>query len=356
MDYRSILSDKRIPVSTPDDIIDSSGKAVFGTFDREFKNLNLMRTHKQSKILPNWFNWFRYSQWEAVEVNFKDCLLLMGVSEMGLTNTGIVCFYDKRSKKVIAWREFLFKTKKQISVADNLLDGATSVAAGNDVKFKIVNHFECGEAYVSGEAFMSNRGFIKYELSLERVSLPSVVNIPFGKNKPLYTQKDLFKCTGYIEVNGERFESDENSTAIIDDHKGYYPRFSHYDWVTTLGRSEINGKLQYFGFNLTRNQSVNQTDYNENLIWFDGKTSRLTPVRFEHDEYNKWHIKDVYGMVDVIFDIGDECFIDMVAPPFLIVKYHITFGEISGYVLDEDGNKYILDGMCGIGEDKSMMY
>ena len=33
-----------------------------------------------------------------------------------------------------------------------------------------------------------------------------------------------------------------------------------------------------------------------------------------------------------------------------------TFGELSGYVCDEDGNKYILDGMSAIGEDKSLHF
>lgn len=356
MSFKSVLSEKRLPVATPESIVSSDGKAVFGTFDKEFKNMNFLDINKQSPYLPDWFNWFRLTRWEAVEVNFKDYLLLMGVNDMGLINTGLICFYDKKKRKVTSWRETLFKTRGQIKISENLLDGATTEALGNDVKIKIVNHFEHGKAYVTGEAFNEKKGFINYSLELERVSLPSVVSIPFDKNKPLYTQKDLFKCKGYIEINGEKIESDDVATAIIDDHRGYYPRFSHYDWLTTMGRNTVDGKEQYFAFNLTRNQSINQTDYNENLIWFEGATSRVTPVRFEHLDYNKWHVRDVYGMVDIIYDIGDRCLIRMIADPLLDVNYHIVFGEISGYICDEDGNKYILDGMCGIGEDKTMMY
>ncbi|MDD6012860.1 MAG: DUF2804 family protein, partial [Oscillospiraceae bacterium] len=160
---------------------------------------------------------------------------------------------------------------------------------------------------------------------------------------------------GRIEVNGQVYESDEESTAIIDDHKGYYPYISHYDWVTTMCKTDIDGERKYFGINLTRNQSVNQTDYNENLIWFEGKTSRLTPVRFEHIDFNKWHIRDVYGMVDIIFDIKDRY--HMYLPMHVVrIDYHITFGELSGYVLDEDGKKYSVDGMPAIGEDKSLHF
>jgi hypothetical protein len=41
----------------------------------------------------------------------------------------------------------------------------------------------------------------------------------------------------------------------------------------------------------------------------------------------------------------------------LVVKadYYIAFGELEGYVRDEDGRQYILDGMMGMGEDKTML-
>ena len=59
--------------------------------------------------------------------------------------------------------------------------------------------------------------------------------------------------------------ANEFTTAIIDDHRGYYPRHAHYDWVTTLGRYNIDGQMMYLAFNLTRNQSINQAKYNETL-------------------------------------------------------------------------------------------
>jgi len=35
--------------------------------------------------------------------------------------------------------------------------------------------------------------------------------------------------------------------------------------------------------------------------------------------------------------------------------FNITFGELEGYLRDEDGKKYILDGLTGIGEDKTLL-
>ena len=191
-------------------------------------------------------------------------------------------------------------------------------------------------------------------MSVERLSPPSNVSIPFGPNKPLYSEKDFFKATGYIVVNGEKFVTNENSVSIIDDHKGYYPYLAHYDWLTTMGRCDIDGEKKYFAFNLTRNQSIDQDAYNENLIWVEGESFPLPPVVFEREsrKAKTWRIHDEHGCVDIRFEITDTFFMPM---HFLVVDvyYALPFGKIYGYVKDTNGKKYVVDGMLGIGEDKS---
>ena len=351
--FYDVLSDKRKAVPTPENIVSPGGQAYFGTFEKEFGRMDFLSIDKPVG-LPNFLNKNRLTLWEAVEINLKDITLLTAVCDMGgVFGTGLTIVYDKDKKKCSIWQE-LFPASKSV-ISKNLLYGAPTLSKGKNHQLKVLSHFEKGQALVTGHAKDKKCGEVTYDLVLDRVSLPSIVSIPFGKNQPLYSQKDLFKVSGYVEVNGIRYEADENSTAIIDDHRGYYPHKSHYDWVTTMGKKEIDGKEQYFGFNLTRNQSINQDDYNENLIWFEGKTTLLTPVNFKHVSYNKWHITDEHGMVDVYFDIGDR-FLMQVPAKIIDIDYHITFGVLSGYVCDPDGNKYILDGMTGIGEDKSVVF
>ncbi len=352
MDFRSVLSNKREAVPTPENICDELGNCYFGTFDKEFPKMDFLKINKPS-ALHNIFNKMRLTLWEATEINFDKVMLLTAVCDMGLFGTALTVLYDKRTKKCTYWKEMLPPTKAVIS--DTLINSAETYTKGKKVKVRYVNNFQRGEAIVSGYASDKNAGVIDYRVKLTRVSKPSVVSIPFDANRPLYTQKDLFRVEGYLEVNGERFEADENTAAIIDDHRGYYPRHAHYDWVTTMGKKEINGEEQFFGFNLTRNQSINQDDFNENLIWFQGDTTLLTPVVFKHETPFLWHIKDTKGMVDVTFDISDE-FLMKMKTGILNTDYHITFGELKGYVCDPDGNKYILDGMPGIGEDKTVVF
>ena len=349
--FKQFLSDKRIPAPAPEFVIDSQGRAIFGTFDKEIPNLNFLDIHKQSS-LPDFMNAMRFTFWEACEVNFDEITLLCACSIVGnAAGVALTLIYDKMEKKVYAWTGPNLRTGAKM--APNLLDGAISEVKGplNNVSF--VNDFGNGKAKVYGNG-KGPAGKVKFDLDLTRYSLPSVVNIPFGENKPLYSQKDLFTVDGYIEYKGRIYKANEGSTAIIDDHKGYYPYNSHYDWVTTMGYNIVDGKKELFGFNLTRNQSINQDDYNENLIWFKGRTDRVTPVKFEHINYNLWHITDDHGMVDITFDIGDRNLLKFNLG-LVRADYSITFGALSGYICDEEGNKYVLDGMTGIGEDKTLV-
>ncbi len=353
MDFRQFLSDKRIAVPTPENVVDESGNCHFGTFESEFKAMDFLKADRPSS-LPNFMNKTKLTLWEACEINFDKLVLLTAVCDMALFGTALTVLYDKRTKKCVSWQEMLIPASKAV-IAKNLLGGNETYSKGKKVKIRFVNNFESGKAIVSGTADSKTDGMLSYRVALERVSKPSIVSIPFGTNRPLYSQKDLFRVDGYIDYNGERFHATDATTAIIDDHRGYYPRRAHYDWVTTMGKKEIDGKAQYFGFNLTRNQSIDQDKFNENLIWFEGNTTLLTPVIFRHETDRLWHVQDEHGMVDLTFDIGDE-FLMRVAAKVIDIDYHITFGTLSGYVCDPDGNKYVLDGMTGIGEDKSLVF
>ena len=195
---------------------------------------------------------------------------------------------------------------------------------------------------------------------MERLSKPSLP-FPYSNNRALYSQKDFFKITGKLKINGEEMLTDENTTALIDDHRGYYPRRAHYDWLTTMGKYDIDNKKQLFAFNLTHNQSADEESYNENIIWLENKTSLLPPVKFKQSitcnkfrNYSEWTVKDKYDMVNVKFKVYG---IIPIVFDYCLFKldYYITFGVLEGYLRDETGKKYNLDGMMGLGEDKTLL-
>jgi len=379
-DYSKYISDKRRAVPTPKDLVDEKGRVVFGTFDKEFETMELMRAKKPTRA-PDCMRKFKLTLWEATEVHLKNGVLLAVVCDMGIFGKQLNMFYDKRTHKVYCW-DTQIKSKDTV-IAPNLLNGAEAYA-GSDVGFvKYVNNFEVGKAHLSGkhtgkclitppsetkkasESCKENYGeaTIEYDFQLTRLSKPCVVSIPFpySDNRTLYSQKDFFKAEGKLIINGEEMLTDDESTAIIDDHRGYYPRRAHYDWVTTMGVCDVDGEKKWLAFNLTHNQSTDEAAYNENLIFFEGKTSLLPPVKFtrsveskDFTNYSEWTIKDEYDMVNLKFKVYGINPMIMHAG-VVNIDYYVTWGVLEGYLRDEDGKKYVLDGMMGMGEDKTLL-
>ena len=380
-EYSKYISDKRRAVPTPKDLVDENGKVVFGTFESEFETMELLRAKHPTKA-PDCLNKFKLTLWEATEVHLQNGVLLAVVCDMGIFGKQLNMFYDKRTKNVYCW-DTQIKSKDTV-IAPNLLNGAVAEAA-SDVGFvKYVNNFQDGRADLSGKhtgkclitpsddrvksdtkVIKANYGeaSIEYDFKLTRISKPCVVSIPFpySDNRTLYSQKDFFKAEGKLIINGEEMLTDDESTAIIDDHRGYYPRRAHYDWVTTMGTCMVNGEKKWLAFNLTHNQSTNEPDFNENLIFLEGKTSILPPVKFtrsveskDYTNYSEWTVKDEYGMVNLKFKVYGINPMIMHAG-VVNIDYYVTWGELEGYLLDEDGTKYVLDGMMGMGEDKTLL-
>lgn len=356
-EYSRFISGIRRPVPTPKRLVGRNGKCVFGTFENEFESMELLSALKPTTA-PQLMNRFRLTLWEATEVSLKEGTLLCGLCDMGVFGTTINAFYDKRTEKAYQWCTNL--RSRDTGIAPNLIGGSVAEARTPDGFVHYVNDFGNGKCGLSGSHSDKDGRRIEYQFALSRLSKPSIVSIPFGDNRPLYSQKDFFKADGKIVVNGETLHSDADTVAIVDDHRGYYPRRAHYDWVTAMGRLE-GGKREFAAVNLTRNQSVDQERYNENLLWLEGRSSPLPPVKFVRGAESAaaggksiWTVRDEHDMVNVKFTSRDMT--STITHALLVnVDYYIAFGNIEGYVRDEDGNRYILDGLAGIGEDKTLL-
>lgn len=345
--YPDYISKERIPVDPPQNLVGEDGIAAVGTYNKEIPNLNLLDLNKS----PQKKNLKKYTEWEALELHFDDFAIVSAVYSTGPIGFAILVYFDKKLGKVTNnWLKILPRGK--VKVAANLIDSDTEFYS-KTVNYKLSNRFSEGKASCKAN-FANKKGQIEVDVDLTNLSDPSVVSIPFADNLPLYSQKNIFAVKGHVKLNDKVFEANSTSVAIIDDHKGYYPHLAHYDWLTTMNRIEKDGIVTTFGFNLTRNQSTDQNKYNENLIWLDNESSPLPPVFFTHDENDKnvWYVKDELGKVDIKFVIEDTYPI-VFNVGLIMMKYYLPFGKIYGFVEDINGNKYTVDGMLGIGEDKT---
>lgn len=348
MSYPDYISEKRIPVDTPNDLVEN-GEAHFGTFKEPFPNMSMLDVKKPCGKMPGFLKKSRLTVWEAFEINMDEGTLISAVYNMNALGFNILVFYDKAEDKVYSWQNFApgFKCK----VAPTLIDTVTSLKTKNS-SLVIENDFANGKCKATGKAVNKKSGEFEFCMEAERVSNPSVVSIPLGKPNPLYSEKDFFKGKGYVKINGKTYKSNENTTCIVDDHKGYYPFHAHYDWLTMMGKVQIDGEYKYLAINFTHNQSISENDYNENLLWLEGESHPIPPVKFEKITKNKWRVYDEHKTVEVIFDMRHD-FKMMVHLLVVDISYRLPFGYVKGYVTDTNGKRYLVNGMTGIGEDKT---
>jgi hypothetical protein len=185
---------------------------------------------------------------------------------------------------------------------------------------------------------------------------PMVVCNPFSEDSVMFSHKCLMPGSGKMTIftNSSDPEvinfADDKTEIIIDDHKGYYPYITRYDWVTALGRELSSGKL--IGFNLTNNQVIEQEKYNENCLWYDGELHPLPPITMVRPEGHTgvWIVKDQYDMVNLEFQPVTHTTVHL---NYIVAysKYEGPYGFFKGYLRKKSGDKVSVDGLIGMGED-----
>jgi hypothetical protein len=364
-DSKFIASERR-NIPTPTDLVEN-GLAHFGTFESEFDKLSLLSCrHPTHSLLPNRL---KLTLWEAVEINLKDAFLVSAVSDMGFFGMCFNVLWDKKENKEYHWVERVKssknESKKHVHIAENLKNGRLTYCEEETNKIRFENNFEKGEARYTLFARNKAFGYIRGNFALSKIAAPSIVSIPFGKNRPLYSEKMFFKAEGKLELNGRVYESDGASVAVIDDHRGYYPRKMHYDWLSFMGKDN-EGELS--GFNLTDNQSTDPFRYNENLLWLAKGNSLLPPIHFRKSAPTLsfvdpvttpivWEIMDEHDRVHLTYTL-QAVFKDHERHALGLIKidYFVVYGYLSGYVRDEKGNQKNYEGLEAIGEDKSLLF
>lgn len=334
--------------SAPHDLV-THGQIQFGCFDSFIKNLNFLDAKKPLGFpAPRYFKYLRLKEWQAMQLGNDDYFMLVALYNAKILAVNQFIFYDKKNKQ-------LYKYERQspywqTKVARSLQNGLSRF---EDKNFKIELLSRLNE-----QAVQLKINIRKYK-NLPDVSArfnvafidnkPLVVSIPFGKNKGMYSYKNLGHMEGAVYLNDREIKfGKENSFAIIDDHKGYYPYKMRYDWIT--GVMPVKNKL--VGFNFTDNQSDNPDKFNENALWNNGKLYLLPPVKFTH-QLKEWHISDDYGMIDLCFVPEIE---NKLKFNFGIVSadYNGPFGYFKGHIKYLPGKKIKTDNFFGMGEKKAI--
>jgi len=341
------VSAKRKPVTTPESLIDAAGKPVFGTFSEPFRRFDLLDFQAKTR-LRRFINKLRLTEWQAVEVISAKGAFITAVYRFGVLDINLTAFFEKNTGKLRVWNHmdvFLGRSHP----AKTLFDGRTSLYVAKKAKTVITNNYEINSAVCQGFSHSKKTGSIEFDIGLKKLSQPSIVSLPIKQKYPVYTEKDIFEVTGSIRIDGIEMIDKHTAMAIIDDHRGYYPRKSGYDWLTCFGKKIKDDKLEPYGLNLTDFRlNPKQYDFNENGFWNQDSFTALPLARFSKNGKIK-AIKDAYGDIDLAYETLAEHKVSFNLLLFRI-DYRLSFGKLNGYINIDGFQKYEFIDELGLSE------
>ncbi len=163
-----------------------------------------------------------------------------------------------------------------------------------------------------------------------------------------YTLKAMnTPCSITIKTQTEELVS-KNCNSIGDYGRGMYHYKTSSRWVTSMGILE-DGKR----FSINFEEGIIHEELSESQIQafkIDSKLVKLNPIVLKYDELNlmnsftlKTHenFKDLNRQVDLVFTSHKAHY---KVDNFIIIKnkMELVYGTLSGWVSDEEGNKYQL--------------
>ncbi|MGY5451423.1 DUF2804 domain-containing protein [Agarivorans sp. MS3-6] len=335
-------------IAAPASLIDASGKVQFGHFNQAVGNLGLhhfIYNTVMDRPASAWAKHFHYKQFQFISIKTKHYIIGVAIADIRYLASGFCYVYNIASQEL---------------QETNWLKPC-GVAYGTEPSS--VN----SRAYINGKATLSmtiengqwqltvNTPFIKAELSLLSVNPEQVMAMcsPTAYNGWTYTQKhNALALNGALTVNGVS-QNLAGALAGYDFSAGYMRRETSWRWAS------ISAQLGELTLGLNLAAGVNETGFNENVLWLQGQKQLLGPVHFEFSRLpaargnqpsNNWHIYSADGQVNLHFTPlnGRQERLNLW---LLKSNFRQYIGHFSGVLTDQSGKQHHLDKVLGLSED-----
>jgi hypothetical protein len=341
------------PLPPPPPTAVTDGEYELGRFNAPFPRANLLEVARPFGYrLPLFLKRFRLKEWQALQFGDGRWYFFTALYDARLFSAALFHAWDREKKRHFSF-EHIFPGSRY-SFGESL-DASRVACTGRrrSLSFDIAwseGRIDLAVARASRGAQAPFGGGFRFSCG-PKIAAPSVVCLPLGLNRAMYSTKVLMPMEGEFEAEGERFRLEGPSAmGVLDDHKGYYPWRMRYDWVSGFG---LDAKGRRVGFNLTDNQVKDQERYNENCVWIGNKVWVLPPVRVTRatGPTGDWVIQDTEGLVDLVF--SPEVPHDLRFRLGLVESdYHGPFGSFKGFIKNGEGEKIEAERLFGAGEQK----
>jgi hypothetical protein len=339
---REILGSRETPVE--------NGKPIQGTWKEAFGRVDLLEIQRPFSFpLPRGLRNLRVKEWESFAIQDDHIYLEAFLANIKYYCVAQVLLYDKETRERLRFNKIIPFSGWHLP--RNLWNSAVySRSCG--FFFRIHGWLDADTITVDLDIAATRKrpSFTAHlEYDLNYLQVPSMaVNLPFSERRCMYAYKTFSAIRGDVVFGGRHISLDPvKAVGIFRDYKGYFPYRMRSIWCNAFGNTE---KLR-FGFSIAENQTKETFKHNENVLWQEGQTTPLPPVRItipKEDEAD-WVIQDVEGMVDLTFTPQEQ-----VRNSFNLFltrwEYHTPLGYYNGMLVNSAGNQIPVRNLWGVGE------
>ncbi|WP_137673474.1 DUF2804 domain-containing protein [Agarivorans sp. Toyoura001] len=348
---RAVLKENLREIETkaaPHCLIDDSGKVQYGQFNQPIAQLGLAEFQYLSsmdKPASAWAKHFHYKQFQFVSVKTAHYILGFAIADIRYLGSGFCYVYNiaKQTLQEVSW---LKPYGLAYGTEPSSMNSRAYINGKNTLSITIKN----GQWQLAVET-----PFLSAELELVCQHSDQVMAMcsPTAYNGWTYTQKHNALCvSGNLSINGEAQHLND-ALAGYDFSAGYMRRETSWRWAS------ISAQLNDVCLGVNLAAGVNETGFNENVLWIDGQKQLLGPVHFEFTRVPAsgseqapidWHIYSADGRIDLHFS-PLNCRQERLNLWLLKSNFRQYIGHFSGVLVDQCGQQHRLDKVLGLSED-----
>ena len=339
-------------IQAPRDTPIENGLPVQGTWNRAFKEVNLLDILRPYRFpVFRWARAYRIKEWQSFTVQDDKYFLGAMLADLKLYCMAQVRLYNKETGDFFRFRKLLPGSIWRLPRS------LANASAGSRSKrfFFLVHNWLDADAIKLDLDIAAHKGqpaltvHLDYNMSIGDVT-PMAVSLCFSETRSMYAFKAAAAVWGDIVLGDKRINMDRaRTTGIFCDCKGFFPYRMRSISCSAMG---FTGDGRRLGFHLTKSQAKETNRNNENAMWIDGRLIPLPPVRITMPKGVNagWIIQDVEGMVDLVFTPKAYDY-SSGASLFFSAEYNSPLGYYDGMLADSDGEQIQVHNMWGLGEN-----
>ena len=332
-----------------DKLIRPDGQPQYGCFTQSMKEINhadfdyrTVMDRPASRLQKH----FGLNQFQFLTVQSDRYVLACAIADVRYAATAFIYLFDSESRTMSTQR-FTQPMGLRCQLSNQPHNGRSYFIKGRN-QFEIIATDAPNQYHLT--ARLNKQIAVDLVLTQPEQLQPLAVCTRAGYNGWAFTEKLTgLTASGVIAWGGRNItvESD-NFLGSSDWSCGYMRRETAWNWASLCGTDNAGRTV---GLNLAA--GVNETEYNENGFWIDGKLNRVGPAIFQFNRFNRmqpWTITTENSQVDLKF-IPEGNFNEKVNAVFVAFNFSQLPGKYSGTLTCDSGKKIVLQRVTGLAED-----